>query len=260
VATTEYLRRAVTDPVRSGMHLVYQPIVEAATGRPRAVETLVRWSDPDLGAVFPDEFIPLAEETGLIVPLGQWIVRTACEQLAAWRRDHPQLTELRIAVNLSPRQLADPALIPTVRSALQDVGLPTDALCLEITETALADDVDAAYETISALHDLGVDLSIDDFGTGYSSLAYLRNLPVSEVKVDRSFVSGLGERVRDEKICASVTSMAHALGLKVVAEGIESQPQLNHLREGGCDYVQGYFMCRPQLPVDVIHYLLAGSG
>jgi diguanylate cyclase (GGDEF)-like protein/PAS domain S-box-containing protein len=260
VATTEYLRRAVTDPVGSGMHLVYQPILEAATGRPRAVETLIRWSDPALGAVFPDEFIPLAEETGLIVPLGHWIVRTACRQVAVWRRDHPQLAHLHTAVNLSPRQLADPALISTVRSVLAEVDLPAEALCLEITETALADDVEAAYATISALRDLGVELSIDDFGTGYSSLAYLRHLPVSEVKVDRSFVSGLGERVRDEKICASVISMAHALGLRVVAEGVESQPQLDHLRDGGCDYIQGYFMCRPQPPAEVIHYLLGACG
>jgi diguanylate cyclase (GGDEF)-like protein/PAS domain S-box-containing protein len=260
VATTEYLRRAVTDPVRSRMHLVYQPIVEADTGRPRAVETLIRWSDPSLGAIFPDEFIPLAEETGLIVPLGRWIVRTACEQLAVWRRDHRQLAELRVAVNLSPRQLADPSLMATVRSVLHDVGLPPDALCLEITETALADDIDAAYRTVTSLRDLGVELSIDDFGTGYSSLAYLRNLPVSEVKVDRSFVSGLGEHVRDEKICTSVISMAHVLGLKVVAEGIESQLQLDHLREGGCDYVQGYFLCRPQPPDQVLGYLLDPSG
>jgi diguanylate cyclase (GGDEF)-like protein/PAS domain S-box-containing protein len=259
VATTDYLRRAVSDPIPSGMHLVYQPIVEAATGIPSAVETLVRWSDPHLGAVFPDEFIPLAEETGLIVPLGQWILRTACHQVAAWRRDHPQLAHLRAAVNLSPRQLADPALLATVRSVLQDVQLPADALRLEITETALVDDVAAAHATVSSLRELGVELSIDDFGTGYSSLAYLRALPVNELKVDRSFVSGLGERVQDEKICASVISMAHALGLTVVAEGIESQRQLDHLRAGGCDFVQGYFLCRPQLPAEALTYLLSAS-
>jgi EAL domain-containing protein (putative c-di-GMP-specific phosphodiesterase class I) len=196
---------------------------------------------------------------------------TACHQLATWRASHPELARLKIAVNLSPRQLNDPALLDTVRATLDTVGLPAGALCLEITETALADDVETATRTVKALHALGVSLSIDDFGTGYSSLSYLRNLPVSELKVDRSFVSGIGTTtddaahagagsgaaVRDETICKSVISMAHALGLQVVAEGIETQEQQDCLEGLKCDFIQGYYKCRPVPAQEALAYLLA---
>jgi EAL domain-containing protein (putative c-di-GMP-specific phosphodiesterase class I) len=147
-------------------------------------------------------------------------------------------------------------LVNTVARILRETRVPPRALCLEITETALAEDVETATATVNALHEMGVSLSIDDFGAGYSSLGYLRRLPVAELKVDRSFVSGLGEHVRDETICASVISMAHALGLEVVAEGIETIQQQKHLAALGCDYVQGYFICRPAPPQDVVKYLL----
>jgi diguanylate cyclase (GGDEF)-like protein/PAS domain S-box-containing protein len=273
VTMTEYLRQAVEDPAGHGMHLIYQPIVCTSDGRPQAVETLIRWEEPALGRAFPDEFIPLAEETGFIVPLGYWILMTACHQLATWRAAHPELARLKIAVNLSPRQLNDPALLDTVRATLDTVGLPAGALCLEITETALADDVETATRTVTALHALGVSLSIDDFGTGYSSLSYLRNLPVSELKVDRSFVSGIGTAsdeaahagagsgaaVRDETICKSVISMAHALGLQVVAEGIETQEQQDCLEGLKCDFIQGYYKCRPVPAQEALAYLLAAG-
>ena len=256
VLLTDYLRRAVEDPGSHGMSLVYQPIIRASDGTARGVETLIRWSEPALERVFPDEFIPLAEETGLIVPLGYWILRTACEQLAAWQREYPQLARLQVAINLSPRQLGDDLLANALRQILAETGVPASMLCLEITETALAEDVEVATRTVNVLHEIGVSLSIDDFGAGYSSLGYLRTLPVAELKVDRSFVSGIGEHVRDETICASVISMAHQLGLEVVAEGIETVQQQARLASLGCDYIQGYFACRPVPPQEAVVYLL----
>ncbi len=256
----EHLRRAVENPDAHGMKLVYQPILGTADDRVHAVEALIRWDEPALGQVGPDEFIPLAEESGLIIPLGRWILMTACQQLTQWRKSHLQLAELHLAVNLSPRQLGDTGLVNLVNETLALAGLPPHALCLEITETALADDVETATKTVTALHDLGVALSIDDFGTGYSSLSYLRNLPVDELKVDRSFVSGLGTQVRDETICASVISMAHLLGLAVVAEGIETQEQQDRLTTLGCDYIQGYHKSRPKPASELLPYLLASDG
>jgi diguanylate cyclase (GGDEF)-like protein/PAS domain S-box-containing protein len=256
VLLTDHLRRSVEDPGSHGMSLVYQPIIRPGDGTARSVETLIRWNEPTLERLFPDEFIPLAEETGLIVPLGYWILKTACEQLAAWRREYPQLARLQVAINLSPRQLGDSMLVSSVERILQESGMPASALCLEITETALAEDVETATRTLNALHQNGVSLSIDDFGAGYSSLGYLRTLPVAELKVDRSFVSGIGEHVRDETICASVISMAHALGLEVVAEGVETIQQQAHLAALGCDYIQGYFACRPVPPQEAVAYLL----
>jgi diguanylate cyclase (GGDEF)-like protein/PAS domain S-box-containing protein len=260
MALNEHLRRAVDDPDAHGMRLVYQPIVRTADDRVHGVEALIRWDEPALDKVFPDEFIPSAEENGMIIPLGHWILMTACRQLAQWRRDHAQLADLRLAVNLSPRQLAEPGLVELVRSTLDLAMLPPAALCLEITETALADDVETATRTVTALHALGIALSIDDFGTGYSSLSYLRSLPVDELKVDRSFVSGLGTQVRDETICASVISMAHLLGLAVVAEGIETQEQQDQLSALGCDYIQGYHKSRPKPPREILPYLLGVPG
>ncbi|MBW3668996.1 MAG: EAL domain-containing protein [Actinobacteria bacterium] len=226
--------------------LHYQPTVSLRTGRIISVEALLRWPDPDRGLVMPDEFIPIAEENGLIVPLGRWALEEACRQLAAWRSEYPDCADLQVSVNLSARQFAAPDLVPSVAAALRDAGLPPSRLWLEITESVLMDEAEATIETLQALRGLGVHLSIDDFGTGYSSLSYLKRFPVDVLKIDRSFVDGLGADAEDEAIVTAVVRLAHALDLQVVAEGVETGAQLAELRRLGCNAVQGYYFAHPQ--------------
>ena len=227
-----------------------------------ATEALVRWEDAERGLVHPAEFIPLAEESGLILPLGRWVLGEACRQLAAWRSEGR--TALRVAVNLSARQFADPDLIAVVAEALARAGLPADALWLEITESVLMEEVEATAETLRALKRLGVHLSVDDFGTGYSSLSYLKRFPVDLLKIDRSFVDGLGTDPDDGAIVLAVVSLAKALRLGVVAEGVEHPWQLEALRSLGCDAVQGYLLGRPgpadRLPAQAPPTLLTPVG
>lgn len=220
----------------------YQPKVDPRTGATTGAEALVRWRHPDLGHVGPDEFVPLAEHSGLIHPLTVFVLDSALEQCAAWRRTTPTFT---IAVNLSTRSLQDPDLVHRVRGALERASLPPSALTLEITETAVMTDLAHSLAVLHALRAMGVSLSIDDYGTGQSSLAYLKNLPVHEVKVDRSFVSGIVTDRGDAAIVRSTLALAHELGLRVVAEGIEDQATLELLGSWGCDTVQGYHLSRP---------------
>ncbi len=240
------LRKAVE---RDEMLLLYQPQVSLATGEIIGVEALVRWQHGELGLISPARFIPMAEETGLIVPLGEWVLRTACRQAAAWGREGKHL---RLSVNLSARQLGECDLVERVRAALEDTGLDPRLLDLELTESALVAHGEAAVARLTALRALGVRISIDDFGTGYSSLAYLRRFPLDTLKVDRAFVADLGSTHRrarqDQAVVRAIISMAHALDLEVVAEGVEIAAQRETLRHLGCDSMQGFLFSPPVTP------------
>ena len=211
--------------------------------RPSGAEALVCWNSPELGLVSPVKFIPIAEETGFIVTLGEWVLRNACRQMAAWRASGIDIP--CIAVNLSVRQLERSDILEVVCSALEESGLPAEALELEITESVIMNTQDAV-DVLQRLRNLGVKLAVDDFGTGYSSLAYLKLLPISTLKIDRSFVIGIGNNANDESIIQAVIGMAQSMNLSTVAEGVETAEQLAFLRTSGCDEIQGYFFGRPQ--------------
>jgi EAL domain-containing protein (putative c-di-GMP-specific phosphodiesterase class I) len=221
-------------------------------------EALVRWDHPERGLVAPAEFISLAEETGLIVPIETFVLREACRQSAQWRRAHPEL-ELDMAANLSARHLGDPRLLPTLEQVLAETEIAPESLTLEITESTVMGDPEAVAATLRVIKRLGIGIAIDDFGTGYSSLGSLRQLPVDSVKIDRSFVAGLGVRREDRAIVAAVKGMADALELSLVAEGIETQAQLETLLEIGCETGQGYLFSPPR-PADLAAELLPGNG
>jgi diguanylate cyclase (GGDEF)-like protein len=232
--------------------LVYQPTFDLQTEEMTGVEALIRWEHPVRGIIAPDAFIPLAEETGLIVPIGRWVLRTACEQGARWQR-HGR--SLGIAVNLSGRQLDEDDVVQDVAEALEAAGLDPLALTLEITETALMRDADAAAGTLGALKALGVRLAVDDFGTGYSSLAYLRQFPVDALKIDRSFISGIAASGDSKALIHTLVQLGKTLGLETVGEGIEEQVQLRNLQDEDCDSGQGFLFARP-LDTDAIEGLL----
>jgi len=235
------LRRAVD---RGELLLHYQPIVDTRTRRITGAEALVRWRHPQKGLVPPDRFIPVAEESGLIVAIGDWVLRTACEQAAAWRRE--SLPSLRIAVNLSARQFAERNLAASVGEALRRAGCDASALELEITESTLMRDPDAALLAMHRINDLGVRLAIDDFGTGYSSLGYLKRFPVRKLKIDRSFVRDIRADADDAAIVSAIAALARKLGLGVVAEGVETEEQLRFLEEVACSECQGYLFSKPR--------------
>jgi diguanylate cyclase (GGDEF)-like protein len=253
--TQDDLRKAIGD---GQIRTYYQPIVDSVTSALLGFEALARWQHPVRGLVGPDEFIPVAEETGMIVPLGAEILRQACTQAVRWRAADRGHAHLRIAVNVASGQLAHASFVPTVVAVLADTGLDPDALWLEITETTIMADTEAAAETLRAIRALGVHLSIDDFGTGYSSLTYLRRFPVETLKIDRTFVAGIGRDPDDEAIVEMVLSLAKALNLEVVAEGVETAEQMTRLRQLGCKYLQGFHFGRP-MPVEQIGDLLRGS-
>jgi diguanylate cyclase (GGDEF)-like protein/PAS domain S-box-containing protein len=228
---------------KSEFELHYQPQISVSTGQPQGLEALLRWRHPERGLVSPADFIPMAEETGLILPIGNWVLKTACQQLANWRANG--WPELRVAVNLSAAQFRQQDLLTQVEAALAAANLPADALELEVTESILMIDAEGTAKMLNALNAMGVALAIDDFGTGYSSLAYLKRFSVSTLKVDRSFVSGIGIDGEDAAICAAVIGLAHSLHLDVVAEGVETQAQYDWLAKAGCHIIQGYFTGRP---------------
>jgi diguanylate cyclase (GGDEF)-like protein len=242
---------------RGEFTLVYQPIVAMATDALIEVEALVRWQHPQRGTVPPSAFIPLAEETGLIIPLGRWVLQEACRQAAAWAGG--PAAGVVMSVNLSARQFQDPDLVADVASALAQRQLDPGRLRLEITETVVMRDVDEAVRTLSALKAMGVHLAIDDFGTGYSSLAYLKRFPVDTLKIDRSFVAGLAADGNDAAIVRSVTALARSLGLAVTGEGIETPAQQAQLRSLGCDRGQGFLYARP-LTADACTALLCAQA
>jgi EAL domain-containing protein (putative c-di-GMP-specific phosphodiesterase class I) len=208
-------------------------------------EALVRWNRPQHGLLLPEAFIEVAERTGLVGAVDAWVLETACKQLATWRRQVPHLEQLTVAVNVSPVELADASLSARILSVLGDTGLPPSALCLEVTETTLMKDPPAAVRLLTELTELGVLVAIDDFGTGYSSLAYLRQLPAHTLKIDRAFVRGLPHQAGDSAVVTAIVGLATALGLRTVAEGVETQGQVDLLRDLGCHEAQGYYFSRP---------------
>jgi EAL domain-containing protein (putative c-di-GMP-specific phosphodiesterase class I) len=227
---------------RDEISVLYQPVVCIATGRVTEFEALARWDNRRFGAVTPTEFIPIAEETGLITRLGDFVLQTACRQAAAWRSVVGDVKQplVRVAVNASARQLCDVAFPDRVRRILVAASLPAEALTLEITETAVMDDLDISVKVLAELRQIGVKLSLDDFGTGYSSMTHLRRLPVNTLKIDCSFVAGLGSVTEDTAIVESIINLGHSFGLAVVGEGIETMWQLEHLVRLGCDDGQGF--------------------
>jgi diguanylate cyclase (GGDEF)-like protein/PAS domain S-box-containing protein len=243
LALEQSLRRAT---VMDQLRVHFQPIMELAEGRVRGVEALVRWEHPERGLVPPLDFIPLAEETGHIVEIGAWVLRESCRTLVDWADGG---APLHLSVNLSPRQLLEPDLADVVAGVLVETGYPVESLTMEVTESVLVDEGPFATATLQRLRELGVRLSIDDFGTGYSSLLYLRRLQAAALKVDRSFVDGIGRDSEAEAIVHAVISLAQSLGLDVVAEGVETDQQRQRLLELGCQFAQGYFFARP-LPAD----------
>ncbi|WP_415212396.1 putative bifunctional diguanylate cyclase/phosphodiesterase [Shinella sp.] len=236
----EELRRALA---RSELFLQYQPQMDLSTGRIFAVEALIRWRHPERGLVAPGDFIPLAEETGLIGPIGDWTLREACRQNKAWQ--DAGLPFIVVSVNVSARQFQEKDWVERVAAALSESGLEAHYLELELTESMIMDDVQQAVETMHRLERLGVHLAIDDFGTGYSSLASLKRFPVGRLKIDRSFVRDLPDDGDDAAIARAVISLAHSLQLRVIAEGVETREQIDFLREAGCDEIQGFYLSHP---------------
>ena len=248
------LRKAIE---QGQFHLQYQPQISLSTGLFRGVEALVRWNDPTLGMVQPADFIPLAEESGLIVPLGDWVLEESCRQAARWR--DAGIGDLRMAVNISPRQFDQPDLVGAVASVLERTGLEPEMLEIELTEGTLMTDVSANIRKLAALKECGVQIAIDDFGTGYSSLAYLQRFAIDCLKIDRSFVRDFDRESADATLVRAIIGLAHNLGLRVVAEGVERESQLALLRREGCDEAQGFLLGRPADADEVEGILLRAS-
>ncbi len=224
----------------------YQPIVDLKTGEAWGSEALVRWEHPERGLLDPSQFVPVAEETGLIVPIGERVLEEACRQGVRWQREHPEASPLVVCVNLSARQLRRQDLAETVRGVLKSIGVEGACLCLDITESLYITILEGNTKALDDLRRMGVRISIDDFGMGYSSLSYLKRLPADTLKIDRSFVAGLGEDGEDTTIGEMTVDLAHTLGMKIIAEGVESEDQAELLREMGCDLGQGFYFAEPR--------------
>jgi diguanylate cyclase (GGDEF)-like protein len=249
MSTEHSLHRALE---RHELMLHYQPVVEIDGVTTVGVEALIRWQHPDQGLMAPYRFIPVAEESGLIIPIGAWVLEQACYQLRHWNLEGRKGPQGSVEVNLSARQIDDPRIVATVEKILARTGLPPECLTLEITESALMQDAASALGVLRALKGLGVLLAIDDFGTGYSSLSYLQRFPLDILKVDRMFVETLGSNAESEEIVSAVINLAHALGLQVVAEGVETTQQLQILQSLGCDLAQGFLFSRPLPASEVV--------
>jgi EAL domain-containing protein (putative c-di-GMP-specific phosphodiesterase class I) len=240
LALESSLRRALE---RNEFQLHYQAKLDLVTGQITGMEALIRWQHPDLGMVSPLQFIPLAEETGLIVPIGKWVLKTACLQNQAWQKEG--LPPLSVAVNLSARQFADENLLADIASVLKETGMNSAFLELEITESMIMHNVDKAVQILTQLKTLGIRLAIDDFGTGYSSLSNLKRFPIDTLKVDRSFVRDLPGDSEDKAITKAIIAMGKSLNMTLIAEGVETQEQAEFLRAHACDQFQGYYFSKP---------------
>ncbi len=249
------LRRALN---LQQFELHYQPKYDATTQRIHSVEALIRWRNPERGLVQPDEFIPLAEESGLIIPIGEWVLREACRQIRTWQ--DRGLPRLRVAVNISALQFRRLDLVDTVARALRDAGVDAQYLEIELTETAVMTNPEESVEILERMSRMGVIVSVDDFGTGYSSMSYLRRFPIDKLKIDRSFITNVMTSADDASIVQAIISLAHGLRLKVVAEGIETAEQVEFLRELGCDQYQGFFFSRPVDATRVEEMLRSGAA
>ncbi|KFX60570.1 hypothetical protein KBK24_0137395 [Burkholderia sp. K24] len=236
------LRQAVE---RNELRVHFQPIVHLLSEQVREVEALVRWQHPERGLIGPAEFIPIAEETGLIIPIGRSVLQTACQQAAIWQDMFPQEPPLQLSVNLSPRQFEDPSLVGDVMCALRLSAIQPGSLKLEVTESIIMRDTEASIHTLHKLKAQGIKIAIDDFGTGYTSLSYLKALPLDVLKIDRSFVKGIGTNAEDDAIAQAIISLARSLDLDVTAEGIETDAQAARLREWSCESGQGFLFSKP---------------
>jgi EAL domain-containing protein (putative c-di-GMP-specific phosphodiesterase class I) len=243
---------------RDEFRVHYQPVVHLETSRIVGMEALVRWEHPERGVILPDEFVPLAEEIGLIIPIGRWVLREACRQAHNWHKHYPAelRSPLSMSVNLSTRQLRDSDVVEDVEGLLLETGLDPKDLILEITESAVVGAEEHRIGTLRRLQVLGVRFALDDFGTGYSSLSYLKRLPVSLLKIDRSFVERIGQDAEDEVLVSGIVYVASALGLSVVAEGVETPQQLAQVKVLGCKLGQGHYFSEP-LPSEAAGELLA---
>ncbi|SCA55956.1 putative Diguanylate cyclase [Candidatus Terasakiella magnetica] len=237
--------------------LHYQPIVDVQTGNLSSCEVLLRWHQPEYGNVYPDKFIPLAEDTGLIIPIGEWVLQKACREAMIWAKKTD--TPPGVSVNMSSRQFQRINVVELVQNTLEMTGLPAERLTLEITESLLIVDDETVIEQLHKVRELGVGLSIDDFGTGYSSLSYLRRFPITTIKIDRSFILDLTSDSEAAAVVSAILSMAQSLNLKVVAEGVEKETQMEQLRKGGCEYIQGYYFS-PPVPIEAFRLMVLKEG
>ncbi len=242
---------------RMDFELRYQPIVDAKEETLKGVEVLIRWFHPELGEISPVQFIPIAEETGMITSIGEWVLRTACAQNRAWQR--AGYAPLYISVNLSPRQFLDPNLLELTRKALEDSGMDPEYLTFEITEGSSMKDVDYTSDVLTRFAELGIRISLDDFGTGHSSLAYLKQLPFHNLKIDRSFVRDIPRDAESTEITRAIITMARGLKLRIIAEGVEEQEQLDFLREQECDMIQGYYFGKPMRAAEIARMMQNGA-
>ena len=238
---------------RHELFLVYQPVVDMVSGNLAGMEVLLRWRHPVLGMISPVKFIPLAEESGLILNIGEWVLRSACEQLIAWQKQG--LIVPRLAINLSAKQFRQIALAETIAQILKDTGVESHFIGLEITESMLVHNIDEVVETLLKLSNMGLEISIDDFGTGYSSLSYLKRFPINKLKIDKSFIDDIATHPDDAAIVKAIIAMAHGLSMKVVTEGVETQEQLDFLREHGCEQYQGYLFSKPLPAAEIVSKL-----
>jgi EAL domain-containing protein (putative c-di-GMP-specific phosphodiesterase class I) len=229
--------------------LLYQPQMDGKTNEILGVEALIRWNHPEMGMIPPIKFIPFAEETGMIVQIGEWVLRTACRQNKMWQ--DAGIPPIKMSVNVSARQFQEKNWVMTVEKTLKESGLESQYLELEITESLIMEDVERAIDVMNKLQAMGVQLSIDDFGTGYSSLSALKHFPVARLKIDQSFVQCLPGNVDDRSIAMAIIALGHRLNLKVVAEGVETDTQRAFLRDNDCDEMQGYFFSRPVPSADI---------
>ncbi len=244
--------------MRNDFELYYQPQVSAETGQICGLEALLRWPHYDFGMVSPAVFIPAAESTGLITTIGEWVLRSVCKQTQDWVDKGITGLDLTVALNVSTRQLRDGSFAKMVEEVIKTSKLAPDQIEIEITESTIMDDPETAIEELKKVHDLGVKIAMDDFGTGFSSLSYLNMLPIDTIKIDQSFTKDIGVDPKDEAIVKAIIGLAHTLGLKVIAEGVEEEYHVNFLKKNGCDILQGYYYSRP-VAVDIITELLIGK-